>query len=34
MQAARLSRDEIAIRKAILAYGASLEIFIPGTAIT
>ncbi|KAK9832763.1 hypothetical protein WJX84_007809 [Apatococcus fuscideae] len=29
LQVARLSRDEIAIRKAILAYGAALEIFIP-----
>ena len=30
MQVARLSHDEIAIRKAILAYGGALEIFIPG----
>ena len=30
LQVARLSRDELAIRKAILAYGAALEIFIPG----
>ena len=32
MQVARLSRDELAIRKAILAYGAALEMFIPGAA--
>lgn len=33
MQVARLSRDELAIRKAILAYGAALEMFIPGAAL-